>query len=136
MTRDDLKPIRFPRDTVYKKLKKYCSLGVYMLDDFYDCVTVPEWDRIIEAIGAPHHGYMNEDYDCDKFARIFQATVFDKFEINGIFFVADLGCEHAYNLILPHDGNKLLTPKVFEPQTRDFRPKGGTHYKLKHGFLC
>ena len=102
-------------------------------DDRYNVVDEATFDKIMKA-SRTYRFHYEEFFDCDKFARLFQAECFT-LELNSVGFVIDWGARHAYNLvplIVPEGGLKFIT---IEPQDDNQVKVHQGLYKLKKGIV-
>ena len=134
-----VKPVIHARSEVEKALGAYAPhMRRVCLDNRYYCLTGPDWDALIKAVGPEHRKYAVDKFDCDAFSRVWYGRVAEDYEINGMGIVIDWSGQHSYNLLLVSDGEKpatRLTCRLFEPQNLSEPKRGAEPYLLKSGIL-
>ena len=131
-----LKPKRFSAEQVNSKLRRWTSLAFYQVNDHYNCLTLDEWSVVFEATAlAPDELPDDELADCTYHTNLFHAKVLVLYLVNGVFRCFDWNTHHAYNILLPHDGERLLTPRIYEPQDGELKKKGVGLYKASYGVM-
>jgi len=89
--------------------------GWLRLDGTYYTTDLDTFKKIIEWDWTDTRKYLDDVFDCDKFAMYFKSRMAIDFHINAIGVVLDYSAGHAYNLVILKDaqGVKWL---LYEPQ--------------------
>jgi len=123
---------------IIKDLKAKGGLrGWLRLDGIYYTTDLETFKRIIEWDWTDTRKYLDDVFDCDKFAMYFKSRMAIDFHINAIGIVLDNSSEHAYNLVILKDAQGvkyyLYEPQkdsIFTYENRDIR-----FYRMAYYYL-
>jgi hypothetical protein len=90
--------------------------GWLRLDGTYYATDLTTLKKIIDWDWTDTRKYVNEIFDCDKFAIYFKARVSLDFGINAVGVVLDYSAGHAYNLVILKEPDGRVQWYLFEPQ--------------------
>ena len=142
---DEIKDLFYKNQKVFTKDKLLAAYGRYVVsdgpedvtpipcDDDYNVVDEATFDKIMKATRTYRFHY-EENFDCDKFSRLFQAECFT-LELNSVGMVIDWSGRHSYNLApvhIPEGGLKFL---AIEPQADKTVKVHQGIYPLKKGIV-
>jgi len=103
-------------DAVINDLKSKGGMVAWLpLDGTYYTVDLDTFKKIIEWDWTDTRKYLEDTFDCDKFAMYFKSRMAIDFGINAIGVVLDYSSEHAYNLIIVKDQQGVKW-YLYEPQ--------------------
>ena len=123
----------FVRDAV-QSIDETDQLGMlYFWDRKYWALSKDEFERISKENQVDEKEYVKERFDCEDFARTFQATLLRKYRVNTVGVAISQGdAPHAFNVVVFKDG----TAKLFEPQTDEYvEPTDHEKYTLENGMI-
>jgi hypothetical protein len=107
------------------------------LDDKYYTTNMDTIKQIIKWDWTDTRKYLEDTFDCDKFATYFKSRMAIDFGINAIGIVLDYSSAHAYNIIITKD-NQGVKWYLYEPQTDNiftYEDREKVFYKMENYYL-
>ena len=142
---DEIKELFEKNKRVYDKMQLQGAFGIFVTsagpesmnpivcDDKYNVVDKETFDKILKASRTNRFHY-EEFFDCDKFARLFQAECIT-LELNSVGFVIDWSARHSYNIVPVYENNGSLSFLTVEPQSDQTVKIHEGIYKFKEGIV-
>jgi len=107
------------------------------LDDKYYTTDMDTMKQIIKWDWTDTRKYLEDTFDCDKFATYFKSRMAIDYGINAIGIILDYSSAHAYNIIITKDSQGIRW-NLYEPQTDNiftYDSRDKVFYKMENYYL-
>lgn len=107
------------------------------LDGNYYTVDMDTFKKIVEWDWTDTRKYIDDTFDCDKFAMYFKSRMAIDFGINAIGVILDYSVGHAYNLVILKDAQGVKW-YLYEPQNDNmftYEQRDQNLYAMKQFYL-